>query len=258
MIFPNSFATFSFLSAFKSIIHCFPHERQPSSVSPPKKSVNLSVVESANCVVRQTFSRTLPRRKKVPPDIAVNAKTPSGYFALVLTTHFNATMTGGALYDGRHVTIVGLTPPLQQEKAPPDIYVNAGSFPKKFAMSSTAHFDVMMKGEDLPKGRSQPRALHAGIRTTGPDMIGAGTCFGRKSGVLRVCSHHSPQRLFWVEFRSEDFGEQLFIPDKDGKSPTTFCHSIAWIKRDDGTIQLKDRIKLTHLAAGGGNVNNKP
>ena len=71
--------------------------------------------------------------------------------------------------------------PLQQEKAPPDIYVNADSFNKKFARYLTVHYDFMMKRGPPLKGRSLSRAFHAGIRTTGPDMIGAGTCFGRKT-----------------------------------------------------------------------------
>ena len=183
ILFPNSSATFSslFVSAVTPNIHCSPHKFRPSVNSPPKKSVDLSVVGSANCVACQTFSRALPRqKKKVPPDIAVNAKMPSGNFALILTTHFNAIMKG-ASHNERHVTIMGLTQPFHQEEVPPDIYVNADSFLKKFAMCPTAHFDVVMKGGALPKGRSQPRALHAGIHKTGPDMIGNDTCFGRKT-----------------------------------------------------------------------------
>ena len=180
---PNfaAMSSFIFVTTVKSNIHCFPHRRQPSANSPSKKSVDSSVVGSANCVACQTLPRTLPRQKKVPPDIAVNAKTPSGNFASVLTTHLNAIMKGGASHNERHVTRMGLTQPLHQEKAPPDIYVSADSVLEKFAMRLTTHFDVTMTGGDLPKGRSQPRALHAGIHKTGPDMISADTCFWRKT-----------------------------------------------------------------------------
>ena len=293
----NTAAKFSFLVNVIAYIHGLPHERQPSVFSPPKKSVNSSVVESANCVDCQTSSRAPPRRKKkVPPDIAVNAKTPSGYFALVLTTHFNGTMKGGASNIGRHVTKTGLTQPLQQKKAPPEIYVDADSFPKMFAMCSNAHSDVTMKG-GASQGRSQPKAFHAGIRTTGPDMIGAGTCFGRKTEswgdlpvnhlkfpantILTVALYDADDDFSFHRIRTQNLnirnnGSCINVLQKWRQTKCmavpnahlawnfairileTVGRYVAWIIWDDGTILLKYRVKFMHLAAGGGNFNNYP